>query len=413
MSGLGAGRYVPPAALPADAVTSAHELSTQDGATVNGLLRTVPGATTVAFLMHPRQDFSHHVLVPELLHRGFAVWTQGSRTMGNDLTLLHEQAVLDMAAGHTFLRERFGTVVSVGHSGGAALAVLYLQQAGRAPSSRLTATPSGKPVPLAEAEMPAADGLILMAPHPGPGLLLERVIDPSVIDEADPLSVDPALDPYSAVNGFAEAPESSSYSGEFVARYREAQRARVARIDTVALELAAAAGAARKRFNESGDPADRRASLASGVLTVHRTDADLRSVDLSLDPNDRPYGSLFGSRPDLTNYGLVGFGRLTTPDAWLSSWSANHSRANVVACAPEIDLPVLIVELTGDQACFPDDARRFAAAFPHPDVHLVRVPGRHFGAPLHEGMTSGATLAGEQMGAWLRERFGSRAYVSA
>jgi hypothetical protein len=45
----------------------------------------------------------------------------------------------------------------------------------------------------------------------------------------------------------------------------------------------------------------------------HRTDADLRSVDLSIDPNDRPYGSLVGHRPDLTNYGLLGFGRLSTP----------------------------------------------------------------------------------------------------
>jgi hypothetical protein len=28
--------------------------------------------------------------------------------------------------------------------------------------------------------------------------------------------------------------------------------------------------------------------LAPRVLTVYRTDADLRSVDLSIDPNDRP-----------------------------------------------------------------------------------------------------------------------------
>ena len=41
--------------------------------------------------MHPRQDVTHHVLVPELLMRGFAVWTQGSRSVGNDLSLVHEQ----------------------------------------------------------------------------------------------------------------------------------------------------------------------------------------------------------------------------------------------------------------------------------------------------------------------------------
>jgi hypothetical protein len=33
------------------------------------------------------------------------------------------------------------------------------------------------------------------------------------------------------------------------------------------------------------------------------------TVDLSLDPSERPHGSLFGKRPDLINYGLTGFGR--------------------------------------------------------------------------------------------------------
>lgn len=411
---LGAGRYIAPAELPASTVTSAHQLTTHDGATVTGLLRSVPGATTVAFLMHPRQDLSHHVLVPELLNRGYAVWTQGSRVVGNDLTLLHEQALLDMAAGHVFLRERgFEQVVAVGHSGGAALATFYLQQAGMAAGDRLTATPTGKPVPLGEAELPAADGLILMAPHPGQGRLLERMIDPSVVDESDPMSVDPQLDPYEPDNGFAVPAESSSYTAEFVARYRAAQRARMARIDEQAWDRARAAAAARKRFGASKDPRDRRVALASGVLTVYRTDADLRSVDLALDPNDRPYGSLFGTRPDLTNYGVVGFGRLTTPDAWLSTWSANASRADLAACAPDVNLPVLLVELTGDQACFPADAQRFAGLFPHRDVTHVRVAGRHFGAPLREGMTSGATLAGNEMTHWLGERFPTAAFVSA
>jgi len=332
---LGAGRYIAPARIPDTTVTTAHELTTYDKAAVNGLLRVVPGATTVAFLMHPRQDFSHHVLVPELLRHGFAVWTQGARSMGNDLTLLHEQALLDMAAGHVFLRQRgFENVVAVGHSGGAALAALYLQQAARPPTQRLAATPGGKPVPLGEAEMPLADGLMLMAPHPGQGALLQRVIDPSVVDEGDPLSADPDLDPFNPGNGFAEPPASSSYPAEFIERYRQAQAARIARIDAVALERVEAARTARGRFTATADPRDRRTTLATGVIVVHRTDADLRSVDLSLDPNDRPYGSLFGRRPDLTNYGILGFGRLSTPEAWLSTWSANTARADLAECAP-------------------------------------------------------------------------------
>lgn len=411
---LGAGRYIAPARVPAVTRTTAHELTTSDGATVSGLLRVVPGATTVFFLMHPRQDFSHHVLVPELLGRGYAVWTQGARAVGNDLGLLHEQASLDMAAGHVFLREHgFERVVAVGHSGGATLNAFYLQQAGLPPPERLRSAPSGKPVPLHEADMPVADGLVLMAPHPGQGALLQRMIDPSVIDETDPMSVDAQLDPYDPGNGFADPPESSAYSADFVAAYRQAQRDRIARIDTVAWDRVTAARESRGRYKTSGDPRDRRAALATGVIVVHRTDADLRSVDLRLDPNDRPYGSLFGRRPDLTNYGIVGFGRLTTPDAWLSTWSANATRADLAACAPGVRLPTLIVELTGDQACFPADATRFASLFPHPDVTHVRVPGKHFGAPLQDGMTSGATLAGNEITHWAGERFPSGGFVSA
>jgi len=410
---LGEGRYIAPAPFPERTCTTAHELRTKDGAAVSGILRTVPGAATVAFLMHPRQDFSHHVLVPELLGQGVAVWTQGSRSVGNDLTLLHEQALLDMAAGQAFVRRMgFDNVVSIGHSGGAALAAFYLQQAALAPGERLRATPGGKPVPLAEAEMPLADGLALMAPHPGPGVLLQRVIDPSVADETDPLSVDPALDPYRPANGFAPPPESSSYSESFVQRYRAAQRARIERIDADAWERVEQARTRRQRYAANHDPADRRASLGTGVMVVHRTDADLRSVDLSLDANDRPYGSLFGRRPDLTNYGITGFGRLTTPEAWLSTWSANATRADLAACAPDVPVPTLIVELTGDQACFPADAARFASLFASPDVTLVRTAGRHFGAPLREGMTSGATLAGVEMAQWIGDRFPVGAVVA-
>jgi len=399
---LGAGRLIETSAQPATTTTSTHELKTADGARVNGILRVVPGATTVAVLMHPRQDFSHHVLLPELLSRGYAVWTQNTRTGLNDLTLLHEQALLDMAAGHEFLRGRgFDRVVSVGHSGGAALAAYYIEQASLPAGQRFTHTPGGKAVPLGAATMAVPDALMLLAPHPGQGELLRRMIDPSVADEQDPFSVIASLDPYSTDNGFRPPPTSAQYAPEFVDAYRRAQHRRIERIDAVALGRIEQARAARERYAEGSDPRDRRAALAAGVIVVHRTDADLRGVDLSLDPNDRPYGSLFGSRPDLTNYGIVGFGRLTTPDAWLSTWSANHSRAGLLRCAPGVTVPTLLVEFTGDQACFPADAKAIAAAIASDDVTHIQAAGRHFGAALREGEPTGAALAGHAMADWL------------
>jgi hypothetical protein len=403
---LGAGRWIAAASVPAHTVTTAHELTTADGARTTGLLRVVPGAETVVCLMHPRQDVSHHVLVPELLARGYAVWTQGARSVNNDLALVHEQTLLDVAAGQVFLREHgFAAVVTLGHSGGGTLFAYYHEQAGLPPERRVATTPAGRPVELPDAELPLPDAAVFMAPHPGQGVLLSRLIDPSVVDERDPLSVDPELDPYSPANGFAEPGTSSQYAPEFVTRYRAAQLARVARLDDVARAGVEAAGAARTRAGSSGDVRDRREALAPRLLTVFRTDADLRCVDLSLDPNDRPYGSLFGRRPDLTDYGLLGFGRLSTPDAWLSTWSVSASNANFLRCAPSVTAPTLLVELTGDQACFPSDAAQMAASLGAADLTATAVRGTHFGGAIATGEPSGASLAAAEIGGWLEERF--------
>lgn len=403
---LGAGRWIAPATAPASTITTAHELTTADGATVTGLLRVVPGAETVVTIMHPRQDVSHHVLVPELLALGYAVWTQGTRSVNNDLALIHEQAVLDAAAGHVFLRDNgFSTVVTLGHSGGGTLSAFYHEQAGLPPLARLATTPAGRPIALPDAALPVPDGAIFLAPHPGQGPFLARVIDPSVTDETDPLSADPALDPYRPDNGFAPPGELTSYHPEFIATYRQAQLDRIARIDAVAKERVDEAGAARLRHKQSRDPRDRRAALAPRVLTVYRTDADLRSVDLSLDPNERPYGSLLSHRPDLTNFGLVGFGRFSTPEAWLSTWSVNTTNASFLRCAPGVHAPTLLVEFTGDQACFPRDIEAMTAALGAEDLTVRSVRGTHFGGAIAETEPTGATLAAQDIGAWLGQRF--------
>lgn len=402
---LGADRFLAAGSRPESAITSVHELTTADGATVRGVLATVPGATTVVSFMHPRQDLTHHPLVPLLLQAGAAVWTQHTRSAGNDLTLVHEQAILDAAAGLVFLRERgFGSIVTLGHSGGGTLYAFYLEQAGRAPSERIAATPGGRPAKLTDAEMPLADGAIFLAPHPGQGQLLLACIDPSVGDEQDPMSVVPDLDPFSPANGFAEPPASSAYTEEFLARYRTAQRHRVARIDAVARGHLARTAEARTAFGASGNPLDRRRSLAPRIITVFRTDADPRTVDLSLDPSERPYGSLFGKRPDLINYGLTGFGRLTAPEAWLSTWSGLSSNADFVRCAPGVTVPTLFIELTGDQAAFPADSRRMTGALGATDLTTATVRGLHFGGPIAEGEPAGNELAAAEIIAWLAKR---------
>lgn len=405
-SRLGAGRHVTADAVPDTTQISVHELTTFDGAKTNGVLYRVPGSPTVVTLMHPRQDVTHHPLVPILLSHGFSVWAQGSRSVNNDLNLVHEQALLDVAAGMAFLREQeFDNVVTLGHSGGGTLYAYYIEQSALPSAERIATTPAGRPTRLPEATMLTPDAAVFLAPHPGQGELLLGCIDPSVADESDPLSIDPDLDPFNPANGFAAPPHSASYTTEFLDRYRAAQRARVARIDAGARERVAQATEARARFKRTGRAEDKRISLAPRLITVYRTDADPRTVDLGIDPNDRPYGSVFGSRPDLINYGLVGFGRLTTPDAWLSTWSGLSSNANFVRCAPAVTVPSVLIELTADQAAFPSDSARMFAALGATDKRHARVRGTHFGGAVTPDEQPGSATAGSLIADWLAERF--------
>ena len=403
---LGAGRNVSGTQMPTTTTTTVHQLTTFDGATVHGVLHRIPGATTVITLMHPRQQLAHHPMIAYFLRQGIAVWTQDTRSPNNDINLVHEQAILDAAAGHVFLRDLgFDRVLVFGHSGGGALSAYYIEQALTQPEFRIDVTPAGRPISLSGAPLPAPDGAIFLAPHPGQGIVLRNCIDPSVLSDSDPAGSNPELDMYDPANGFAVPGTTSSYSQDFLTAYRDAQLQRITHIDAVARELAHEAADHRVRFATTKDPADRRLALAPRIITTYRTDADPRYVDLSLEPNDRAYGSLFGRRPDLTNSGLVGFGRLTTPDSWLSTWSALSSNATFERCAAGITIPTLYIEFSGDAAAYPADADRMYGAIRSTDKTRDRVRGQHFGQPVSPGEPTGYDAASKVTAQWLADRY--------
>src|ERR1700722_14237090 len=90
--------------LPPSMKTSVHPLTTIDGAQVLGYLHAVGVEKTVVMIMHPRELLVSHYAVPYLVSAGYACWVQGPRTIGNDLRLEHEIAILDVAAGMTQLK---------------------------------------------------------------------------------------------------------------------------------------------------------------------------------------------------------------------------------------------------------------------------------------------------------------------
>lgn len=392
------------ARLPADLRTAVHTLTTVDGANVTGYLYRRGGEKAVCCLMHPREILATHYLVPELLEAGAAVWVQGARSPGNDLRLEHELAVLDVDAGTTFLKTRgYEQIVLVGNSGGGGLYAYYTEQANLPKDERAARTPAGRPVMLAEAPLVAPDLLVLVAPHPGQGILLMNSLDPSVLDESAPLSIDEALFPFSARNGYAAG--GASYDPDFIARYRAAQRARVERIDEKAMEMVAVRKEARKGLKSgAASDADRLKAGWQQIFEVPRTDADLRNWDLSIDPTDRQFGSLWGNDPFKTNMNGVGFGKVCTPESWLSTWSGLTSRAGVLRCAPAITQPTFVLRYTADACVFPEEIDAIFAALATADKDRIAIRGTHHGQPIAPDEASGQVLAGQSIRRWLRDR---------
>lgn len=388
-----------------------YALRTADGQRTLGFLYTQTGKeTTVVCTMHPREFSGTPYLVPDVLDAQCACWVQAPRSIGNDLRLEHDVALLDVAAAMVQLKKNgFQRIVLMGISGGAGLYAFYTQQALRAPQDRISTTPAGRPVKLAEADMPAPDGLVFVSPHPGQGKLLMNGIDPSVLDENDVFATDPALDPFSPANGFRQPPETSGYTSEFIQRYRAAQRARVQRLDErarAALKEKARLRKELKQFTEDTPaPARLRMQVAhTPIYQLWRTDADLRCWDLSIDSSDREVGTLWGRDPFVSNFGSVGFARLITAESWLSTWSGISSNASFEKCGLELTPATLMLEYTGDQAAFPSDMDAIYASIGAADKQRHKVRGNHHGMALKEGEESGQVLAGRIIQDWLREK---------
>jgi len=401
--------------LPSGVTVENVPLFAEDNGESHGVLYTRGGEKTVVCMMHPRGDMSRHYAIPALLEAGYAAFGQAGRWVNNDVGLIHEMLIIDVAASMRELRRRgFERVVLLGNSGGGALYTFYQSQAATRPPGRLTTTAAGDPYDLNRFEMPEADGIVQLATHLGQGALLMCCIDPSVVREDDPLSIDPALDMYNPDNGFAEPPASSKYSSEFLAIYRSAQRGRVARLDAIArncIEIQ------RHHHREIADDAFedltfkqkqfvwRRAYLGK-YMEIHRTEAHPAYCDLSIHASKRDYGSFFSPRPDIFNSIEAGFGKLQTPRAWLSTWSGLSSRASTLQCIPKITQPTLVIAYTGDNVVWIPDLEAIHQASGASDKQMHYVDGDHLGLPPKCNPNArGREDAMKIVTSWLRERF--------
>lgn len=324
---------------------------------------------------HYNVDFAEHYIAPWFAERGYGFLGWNTRYRGNEDQFLLEHALIDIGVGVQWLREEAGaeTVVILGNSGGGSLMGAYQAEA-IAPTMADLVKGRGRDALMT---LPKGDLYISLNAHTGRPEVLTDWLDPSVVDEADPVATDEGLNPFNPDNG-------PPYSPDFVARYRAAQRARNQRItDWAKAELA--------RLNAAGAP-DR-------LFPLYRAWADLRFMDPALDPSDRPTPACYRGHPAQANR-HPGLGRINTLKTWLNMWSLETSRCQGAPHLAKFDMPALVVQSTADTGVFPSDARRIHDFIGSADKTLRMLPGAHYfeDSPAHRAE------AAEVMSAWIAAR---------
>jgi pimeloyl-ACP methyl ester carboxylesterase len=310
--------------------------------------------TTAFIATHYNVDFSEHYLASYLAERGFGFLGWNTRFRGNEAHFLLDHALAEIGVGVRWLREHAGAdrVILLGNSGGGSLMAAYQSQA-----VEPNVTPVAGMRPLdAIADLPRGDLFIALSAHSGRPEVFTAWLDPSVTDETDPLSADPALDPFNPDNG-------PPYDEEFQRRYRAAQRARNERITDWALGQLDALAGTRAR--------DR-------LFTVARSWADLRMIDPAIEPSDRKPNWCYLGEPVKANYGVFGVGTVSTLRTWLSMWSLRTSQCIAAPHLARVTVPSLVVHATADACVYGSDARALYDSLAAADKTLEFVKADHY-----------------------------------
>ena len=321
-----------------------------------GLYHHAPGERPrVAFIAtHYNVDFSEHYCAPLLAERGFGFLGWNTKFRGNEAFFLLDHALVEIGVGVRWLREVAGAecVVLLGNSGGGSLMAAYQSQA-----QLVDIQPAvGLKLPAALSDLPPADLYISLNAHAGRPEVLTDWMDPSVADESDPFSIDPALDPF--------APgRTVPFDAGFVAAYRAGQQARNMKIGTWCvseLRRLAAAGYSDRVFN------------------MARVWADLRFIDATLDPSRRTPNRCYAGEPHRANFGPANIGVSSCLRSWLNMWSLEHGQCRGAPHLSKLRMPALVIQSLGDTGVFPSDARRVYDLLGSQTKALHLIDGDHY-----------------------------------
>jgi pimeloyl-ACP methyl ester carboxylesterase len=353
------------------------------------LLRGAEQQSTALIGMHPIGAPGYLPMFSQLARSGYDVVACATRYSTGDAALQMENVLADLAACVRHTRESLGyeKTVLVGWSGGGSVMAGYQAEAEQ---PTITQTAAGEPTSLAETELLAADGLLLLATHRSRHHLLTGQLDPSITDELRPEERDTKLNLYDSEN-----PDQPPYDAGFLETYRAEQVARNRRITAWAKEEL-------ELLRRSGRPHDER------CFVVHGTMADPRWVDPTVDSNGRKPNWTYLGDPRTVNDSPAGLGRYTCLRSWLSQWSLDDAQVDIVDAGPRITVPTMLITAGADDACPPSHTTAIAEALASRDLetHTIDGANHYFSGP------DGKAKLAEAMGlvdAWMaRQGFADR-----
>ena len=336
--------------------------STKGIITVEGV-RYLPNnpSKTLIIYMHPASTQTIVPVPKTMAAYGFHVLAAGSRYTRNDTTLIMEKVLRDLGAYVRHAKEVWGyqKIVLAGWSGGGSLVTFYQSQAERV---TITQTPAGDPMDVASFALIPADGIIFHAAHVSRAAVLLDFMDPSILDENDPSIRDTELDLYNPNN-----PNKPPYSAEFIARFRAAQRARIDRRTIWVREMLDHLKSKRTTEDERG-------------FVTHRTMADPRFLDPTIDPSDRKIGMSFLGEPQTVNTAPAGLARFSTLRSWLSQWSIADSNVHAVRNGAAMSVPLLAIANSADDAVLGPQVKQVYDAAPSAGkrFHIVQGANHYY-----------------------------------
>lgn len=320
---------------------------------------------SVVIFMHPTGGGSYLPMLNSLAKQGIdTVWCD-SRYRGTDSALIMEKVLIDLGQCIKHLKEvlNYEKVILGGWSGGGSLSLFYQSQA---ENTSITETPAGDPIDLVSENFIPADGVMLIAAHESRHRTFTEWIDGSVLDENNPEKRKLELDIYNKDN--LNKPE---YSNDFIQAYRHSQIQRNRNITAWVQE----------KLNDFKKKGENNREFG---FVVHRTMADPKWLDASIDPNGRKPNWCFLGEPEIVNNSPIGLARFCSLRSWLSQWSYDLAQGDGIKSAENISVPTLVIGNTADDGITPSHTHNLYNAVGNENKELVWIQDAnhyYFGQP--------------------------------